>query len=258
MAWVTDFTSNRIKNLFIYSLLISLTLGCKKPGSFDCLKSNGPETTQTRDPGFFNRIEVKDKIDVIVVKGSEFKTEVSAGKHIIDKIYTGIENRVLKIENRNKCNVVRGYKKNVTVKITLPHLFELTHNSVSDVHFDGDFNQDSIIIKVLSSGNVYLNGSFDVINTESNGNGDLYLSGSTKYLSSYTRGTNYIHAENLIISEYADVASVCIGDVYLNGSALKKLKYYIGKSGNIYYSGNIREISGVTESDATGQIIHKN
>lgn len=194
---------------------------------------------------------------MVIAKGTGFKVEVSAGKHIINKIFTGVENGVLKIENRNKCNVVRGYKKHITVKVSVPHLKVFKHNSVSEVRFDENFVQDSIFLNILSSGNLYLNGSFDVITTESNGNGDLYLSGSTKYLNSYTRGTNFIHAENLNISEYAEITTVSIGDVNLKGSGLKKLKYYIGKSGNIYYSGHISEISGSSDNSATGQIINK-
>ncbi|MBL7933072.1 MAG: DUF2807 domain-containing protein [Bacteroidia bacterium] len=229
--------------------------GCKKPGSFDCFKSNGPETTEVRNLDAFSRIELEDKIDIVIVQGTEYKAEVSSGKHIMNKIFTGVENGTLKIENRNKCNVVRGYKKHVTVTVTLPRLAALTHNSVSDIRFDGNFVQDSIYLKILSSGNLHLDGTFDVITTESNGNGDLYLSGSTKYLNSYTRGTNFVHAEELIISEYAGIQTVSIGDVYLNGSSLKRLKYYIGKSGNIYYSGNITEITGYAEPEATGQVI---
>lgn len=232
--------------------------GCKKPASFDCFKSNGSETTETRTLDFFDHIEVQDKIEVVLVWGQEYKTEVTAGKNIIDKVLTDVENGILKIENRNKCNVVRGYKKHPIVTVTLPKLKTLVHNSVADLHFDKHFISDTIFVNVLSSGNVYMDGSFDFVKTESNGNGDLYISGSAKQLSLYTRGTNYVHAENLSVSEYARVETVSIGDVYLNGKALKKLQYYIGKSGNIYYSGSIPEIEGYAGEEATGKIINKN
>jgi hypothetical protein len=114
-----------IKNILILSVTIFFLMGCKKENSLDCFKSNGREVYEIRNLGSFTKIEVNEKIEVTVFKGTEFKIEVIAGKNIIKNIKTRIVNDTLKIENRNTCNFVRGYKKKVRVNVTLPYLHGL-------------------------------------------------------------------------------------------------------------------------------------
>lgn len=239
-------------------MILVTFLSCKKENAFDCLKSNGVRHTEIRSLLYFDKVEVNDKIEVTLVKGQNYSAEVRAGKNIIKNIRTEVKDATLKIENKNTCNFVRGYKHKIEIVVTVPYLSTLIHKSVSDIYFDKDFKQDSIFVDVESSGSVHLTGEFDCIRTLSDGNGDLYLSGSTKRLETYTQGTNYIHAENLTVTDLARVELFSLGDCYLDGNGLQRLEYRIGKSGNLYYSGDIRELSGTYDNGAKGRLIHNN
>jgi hypothetical protein len=235
--------------------LVIVFASCKKENAFDCFKSNGPETTETRYPGSFTAIELNDKIEVTVFKGAEYKVEVIAGRHIIKNISAQITDGILKIVNNNKCNFVRGYKRVIKINITVPYLYKITNNSVEDVIFDPEFSQDSIIVDAESSGDIHINGKYNYIQTSSNGNGDVYISGSCSTLFVFTNGTNYLWADGLSVSDYAYIETLSKGDCYFNASDLKKFGYSIQGDGNIYYEGNPGVISGTADNTGKGKVI---
>ncbi len=238
-------------------LVLTAFAGCKKENALDCLKSNGKEHSEIRSLAYFNKIIVNDKIEMNIVNGQACMAEVRAGKNIIKNIRTEVKNGTLTIENKNTCNFVRGYKHKIQVTITLPYLSTLIHKSVSEVYFDDAFKQDSIYVDVESSGSVHVRGQFNYIRTFSDGNGDLYLAGTTKRLETFTQGTNYIDAEQLSITDSARIELLSLGDCYLNGAGLKKLEYRIGKSGNLYYSGDIQKMNGTFDNGAKGRLIQR-
>lgn len=240
---------------FLYFFLVLVFTSCRKENALDCFKSNGKEITEVRMPGTFTMIDMNDNMDVTLVQGSETKVEVTGGEHIIKNISTKIEDGVLKIENKNKCNFVRGYKRHTTIKITLPYLYSIINNGVADLTVDENFVQDSIRIRAESSGDLYLNGKFDYVKAHSNGNGDIHLNGSCKSLEVFLNGTNFLHAENFVVSDYVFVQTLSKGDCFFNIDHLNKFEYIIYDVGNIYYKGSPTTISGFLEKDASGQLV---
>lgn len=230
---------------------------CRKESALDCFKSNGKEISEIRYPGFFSEIKVNDKIEVTVFKGTEYKVEVIAGKHILKNISTGITDNVLIIENRNKCNFVRGYKKQIKVNITVPRVEKVTNNGVAPLRFHENYSQDTLQVRAESSGDIYINGTYNEIRTSSHGNGDIHIHGTSNRLYAYTYGINYLYAEELLISDYAFIETVSIGDCYLNGRRLKQLNYRIWRDGNIYYNGNPLIVEGATGENTNGKLIQK-
>ena len=244
-----------IKNLASYFLVLLLFSSCKKENSHDCFKSNGKEITELRTPGSFTKIEMNDKIEVTVFKGTEFKVEVIAGKNIIGNISTKVKEDVLVISNNNKCNFVRGYKKHVKVNVTLPYLYSILNNGVASLLFDEGFIQDSVRVRAESSGDIHWNGTCTYIKAESNGNGDIYLKGTCNTLEVYVNGTNFLKAEELSVSDRVFIQTLTKGDCFLNMGNLAKLEYGIFNDGNIYYKGNPANITGTLETGSTGQVI---
>lgn len=173
--------------------------------------------------------------------------ELIAGKHIIKNILTKVERDTLKIDNINTCNFVRGYKRGIKLFITVPHLNYLVNTSVGTVRFADDFAQDSLDVKVESSGDMHVNGSYKYINLISSGNGDIYIKGKSDKLQAFMYGTNYLHAEDLIVSNEIYVESVSFGDCFLNAKQAQRFDYKIHKSGNIYYTGNPPSINNLSE-----------
>ena len=196
-----------------------------------------------------------DKIEVTVFRGSSFQVEVIAGKNIIKNIATTIQNDTLRIENKNKCNFVRGYKHQVKINITLPHLYVAVNNGVAKLTIDNAFTQDSVRVRAESSGDIFLNGTYNFIYAHSNGNGDININGTANELKVYINGTNYFNAQNLIVKDKIYIETLSLGDAHLNAEQLKKLDYIIYNTGNIYYRGTPNEVTGTLDKKSQGKLI---
>jgi hypothetical protein len=236
-------------------LLLVLTLSsCKKENALDCFKSNGTEITKTLSPGTFNTIQLASKIQLFVHQGNEYKVEVTAGKHIIKNISAKVVGNTLEMDNNNTCNFVRGYKKNVTVHVTLPYLKFVKNDGVGTITIS-DFVQDTLVVRAESSGDIRISGNYNQVRTSSHGNGDMYVNGTAKSFLVYANGTNFVHAENLLVKDFVFVQTVTLGDCFVNASILQELVYNIGSSGNIYYTGNPPVVKDVSEVKAKGKAI---
>lgn len=244
-----------MKKYITYFFLLTFFVSCKKENAFDCFKSNGSETKQSRSISGFDVIKVYDKIDLNISKGTEFKVEVVAGKHIISNITTEVKNNELLIHNKNKCNFVRGYKKRITVNVTIPYLEKVENNSVGTVRFEDNFTQDSVFVRAENSGDIYVNGTFNYVRTSSHGNGDIYVAGTCSTLSAYMFGTNFLYASDLTVSNYIFVESVSTGDCYISAPNNGTFEYNIWRNGNIYYKGNPLYINNFSDGSGKGKLI---
>jgi hypothetical protein len=240
----------------LYILLVVLLLaGCKKEHAFDCFKSNGKQAVETRQLSKFKQLEVFGNILVTFVQGADYKVEVSAGEHIIGGISTEIKDGILSIENLNVCNIVRGYKRDIKVTVFAPSIQKITNKGVGTVVVDGNFVQDSLLVKINSSGDCYVDGTYKFLKSDSNGNGDMYLKGSTESLYLITAGTNYVHAKELRVSKSMFVVTKTLGDVYVTATAQTQFEYTIQGKGNIYLYGSPSLIRNLGESGFSGQLI---
>jgi hypothetical protein len=212
---------------------------------------------EVRRPGNFTRIETFDKIEIHLYQGNECKIEVNAGKNLIKSIETSVANGVLTISNNNRCNFMRGYKRTVRVNITLPYLKKINNAGVAGVWFEDEFVQDTLRVWIENSGDTHVKGHFNYLQTSSNGNGDMYLSGSCDSLYIFTMGSNFVRAEELIVSSYALVHTFTLGDCFINAEKLKRFDYYIEGVGNIFYKGLPYTIYSLGDGSAKGRAIRQ-
>ncbi len=241
--------------------LLLFFISCKKGHDLDCFKSTGSEVSDTRYPGKFIDIEVKGKIDVNIFQGNEYKVEVIAGKHLIKNISTTLNDTILKIENSTSCNFVRGYKRTITVNVTMPYVAKIYNYGVSSIVMDAGFNQDSMLyVRNENIGDTYINGNFKTVSTSSHGAGDIYLSGSAKTLLIYSKGTNFTFAQNFTVTDQVFISTYSIGDAYFNLQGVASFEYYIWSKGNIFYSGDPQASNnlGAGKADGKGKLIKQN
>ncbi len=97
---------------FTFSLLF---ISCDKEEAWDCIKSTGEITTETRILENFNKIVLYDNINLWMIQDSTAYIEITAGKNLIPKISIEIENGILIIKNENKYNWLRSYKYSIDV-----------------------------------------------------------------------------------------------------------------------------------------------
>lgn len=240
-----------------FLILLLFIFSCRKENRFDCFKGNGERVTEERHTSAFTSVHIEDKFETQVFQSSDFHVTVSCGEHIINNIQTTVADGVLTIKNMNTCNFVRGYNEPIRINIYAPSISYLVNDGVGKVEFDPGFKQDSVSVRVASSGDVHLQGSFRVIRSSSNGNGDMTISGSTRELFLYTNGINFVDTRALSVTNYMFIHSVTIGDCYINAADTRQFDYNIQGRGNIYYYGTPAVINNYSEPSGTGQLFQQ-
>lgn len=232
-----------------------IAFACKKENGTDCVKSNGPMAVEIRNVGVYEIVKVYDKIDLNIVQGSEFKLEVNAGGNLLSNIQTTVKDGILTIKNNNRCNFVRGYKKRITVTLTVPKIKKVDNEGVGTLRISENFTQDTIFVRAENSGDVYINGTFKLLQTSSHGNGDIYLTGQCDRLYAYMYGTNFLNAQDLIINSLVFVETISIGDARIRAPLNGNLDCNIWRSGNIYYTGEPTFITNFSDGSGSGRLI---
>jgi hypothetical protein len=255
--WAIVFLSNNIRSILTYLIAGLILVSCKKENAGDCFKSTGKDVAEIRFPGTFSEIEVNDKMEVTLFKGTEYKVEVFAGKNIIKNISAKITDGVLKINNNNTCNFVRGYKRHIRINITVPYIGKILNNGVGMFTVDGGFSQDTLKIQTENSGDMHIDGTYDYIQSVSKGSGDVYLTGSCKSLFVYTSGTNFLKADDLLVSDHIFIETLSVGDCFVNTGNLKTFQYNIWRDGNVYYTGNPVVVNSFCDEAAKGKAIKR-
>ena len=247
-----------LKTLHVNALLfltLLLILSCSKENAPDCFKSNGRDEYEVRHLAPFDTIEMFDKIEVTIVQGPQYQVQIIAGKNIVNGIATTVSNGLLRIQNNNTCNFVRGYKRKIKVIVTTPQVNKVYNYGVADLRFDEHFKQDLLNVRAENSGDIYINGNYREVRSSSHGNGDIYLNGSAQTLLIYSNGTNYTHAENFSVSDLAYISSYSLGHAYFNLNGTREFQYYIWSEGNIYYKGHPSVINNLGNTEAIGKLI---
>jgi len=200
---------------------------------------------------------VFDKIELEIKQGTEYKVELTAGKNLLDNISSVNNNGVLTLINNNRCNFVRGYKKNILFTITVPKIDTVENRGVGTIRFAEGFKQDTIFLLAENSGDTYLNGTFKLLKTGSHGNGDIYINGTCDNLFVYTYGTNSFRGENLTVNKFIFIETISIGDVRVNAPENGILQCRIWRAGNIYYKGNPAVVEDYSDGSAKGRLIRE-
>lgn len=239
------------RGLYI-AIAILILCGCKKEESWDCLKSLGDETTETRHPGNFDSVFISDKINLDYRYADSCYVEVQSGENIQYHIQTRVEDNALYISNEATCNWVRSLKKIPQVTIYAPTLSYLSNASsatitMRDTLVSNDFLYDqrgsngvaNLLVKTDST-RVYAHTGYT----------DIRVAGITSYAGLYNASVGKLDASHLI----SDIAIVnntslqdlpCVAQHYLFGE--------INLSGNILYSGDPEDID--TSINGSGRVM---
>jgi hypothetical protein len=233
-----------MKNNILFGLgCVFFLISCKKENLGDCFKSAGKTNSVIHDVANFTCIEASDKINYYLTQESNFSVKVVAGANLQNLIKTELDGETLRVVNNNKCNVVRGYKHTIDVFISAPYFKYILHKGIGVVKSRNQITQDKITVRIENSGAVDLDINTETFQGSVHGNGDLYLSGLTNKLLWNYYGTNYAYLSKLNINSYVYLESNSIGHAYVNAPNNGLMDVLIGKSGNVYYSGQPSKIN---------------
>ena len=216
---------------------VSLTTSCTSENVDDCFSNTGVQITKTRTVAGFNKIELYDNVNLVLVPGISTEIEVEAGKNIIDAIKTEISDSTLVIRNTMECNWVRNFNREITVFVSANNLKEIRYEGSGDVSNIGQLSLDSLYINIRGGAGSF---NFDVNIHKLNlsmhyGTADIHVRGKSMITTIVAGGFGPFYCNDLI-SNIVYISSGGSNDCYIH--AVHILESKIFSVGNIYYTGN--------------------
>ena len=208
---------------------------CKKGEQWDCVKSTGKIVQEERSTGAFEVLYVEDNVNVILTNDSTDKIIVEAGDNLLKKIKTEINGNTLVISNKNKCNWVRSFKKEIKVYLGIKKAKGIFHAGYGDITSEELLQKDTIVIHHYSSGNIHLKLNANSIWADMDRLGNFTLEGQTNGLVMISYGLGKMDTRNLISTE-SYVTNKAQGECHVYSNNI--LGVEIKNDGNVYYYGN--------------------
>lgn len=159
------------KILALLSLLV--LLGCDSKNAWDCIQTAGDIVEKEVEASYFRHIIVWDGVQLVLSNGNTERVAVQSGENLIDDIKIRVEDSILKISNRNDCNLIRDYGISKVFVVTNLDTLVVRNSSglsvenrgplrfrqltlISDdraeedeFHIDGDFNLNQLDLGLL-------------------------------------------------------------------------------------------------------------
>lgn len=198
------------------------------------IRGNGHVTTQTRQTGSFNSIDVSSNIDVYVSQDSASSVKVEADENLQQYIDIYNDGEVLRIKPREGYNLRPGRQIKVYVSAADYKKFEAS--GACDIFGQG---------RIAGSSDIYfdLSGSCDAtmelqatkITADLSGACNLKLKGETKDFSVHGSGSTDIKCIDLVADNVSvDISGAGNAEVYAN----TKLNIDVTGAGDVKYKGN--------------------
>ena len=177
-----------MKRWLTYSVLICLSLcwsGCDSPGA-GCFSTEGDIIEEEFDVAAFDKVIVWKRVKLFVSQGPVHRVVVRTGENLIDEVNVRVEDGLLKVSDRNSCNLFRDY--DVTeVFVTAPNLIEIRNSSGLTVENIGPIRWPFLALFAedrLNEGEFQKDGDFymtdldvESLRVDANGVSTFYLEG---------------------------------------------------------------------------------
>lgn len=227
----------RILNIALCLACVLLLNTCQKDQMLDCFTSTGKTITQYREPGTFSNIELKNSINLELYPDTTPFIHVTAGQNLVDGIITELEGNTLYIRNENRCNWVRSFENEYTVKIGMRDPVHISYYGSGEIRcMDTIRTKEFTFDSWNGSGSVHL--LFNCEKTHINNNAgriDIHASGKSGVSYIYIHDTAFLYAKELETG-YTYIRNSSTGDCSI--FVTKELEAEILYTGNIYYTGS--------------------
>jgi len=234
----------------IICLTILFFSGCKKS---KCFKSTGKEVEFEQELGYFNEIELYDKINIVLVQDTIEKAIIRGGANLVSFVSLQINGGRLIVTDDNKCNYLRTYKRQLEVEIHFTDLNYIYYESSGIVSTKNTIQANVLKIESVD-GSQELNLEIEVDSLELQfgvGPGDINLSGYANYSYCFLAGNGMINCEKLESKRFY-VNNSGTGDITINADEAIGVELY--HLGDVKYLGNpIIEYQKVTGKGEFGK-----
>jgi len=232
------------------ALLVLVTITTFGRG-WEQIKGSGNLKKETRSVGSFTGLSSNGSMDVVISYGNSSTIEIEADDNLLPYIETKLDGGKLVI--RSKDEVGFSTKNNITVRVQMVKVDNLSLSGSGDIKGDGAFANDMTTKLSLSgSGTIDLGfGSFANLNAHISGSGDIVLrKGSAKNLDVHISGSGKVDANAI---SFETVEAHISGSGEVRATASKTVDAHISGSGRVYYSGSATNIS--SKSSGSGKVV---
>lgn len=232
----------RISLFLIVLILIS---ACKKPENRSCFKFNGENTTKEIPLEPFDRLNLMEHMEFVLIQDSLDKVVLKGGKNILNLIEIKNEGGLVTIKNNNKCPWLRNAKKGlIVVEIHLTRLVNINFVGTEPMRSQGTIKTDYFTYYSRDGvGDVVLDLDALHIDAEADhGWGNYTLTGKTKSARICAKSNSYCDVSGLIVQDSIYIMSETAGDMKVNANGVK-LNGYLRESGDVFYKGTPLSVS---------------
>lgn len=203
------------------------------------IEGDGTATTQPRDVGGFERIELETAADVTVRVGGERRVSVTVDGNLQPHLETAVRDGTLVIRSDANLHPRTGAR----VEVTVPALRKFALSGSGDVVIEG--GSGPLHLALGGSGDLRWKGEASELRTSIEGSGDVRLEGRADSLKVSVEGSGDVDAAAL---RAKDVAASVEGsgdvDVTVDGGTLTAS---VSGSGDVHWRGQAK-VESVTVS----------
>lgn len=215
---------------------------CCMLGSCSTITGNGNITTETRNVGEFNSIDVSGGLKVYISQSADFAVRVETDENIQEVILTEVKDNVLRIKQENMTNL---NATRIKIYVSAPMFKNFDASGASTIISENKINlQETITIDVSGSSDAKLELSTPQIAVELSGASSVTLKGETRDVSIDGSGSSDIHAFDLLAETInLDLSGASNADVF----ASKNIQVEASGASNVRYKGNAsvsKDVSG--------------
>lgn len=225
--------------IFNLLLIMPIFFSCKKAEDRTCFKSTGDEISIVKSLGSFDKMELNELIEYVLVQDVENKIILTGGKNLLNKIEVNVSDNLLTVKNTNKCNFLRSYKKKVTAEIHFVNLVDLNYLGTENLTNLDTLQLQNFNLSMIhgSSASVFLTlNAVSVRAIVSGGYGDFTFKGNTNYANFIVNSNGYCDTYDLNILDSLTAVSNTMGIMKIN-SNMVGLRAEIKSGGDIWYKG---------------------
>ncbi len=227
-----------MRNSLLFLFMLFVVFSCKKPENRTCFKLLGPETTKEIPLASFDRLDLREHIEFVLIQDSLDKVVLKGGRNLLNLIEVNVSDGLLMIKNKNRCNFLRNAKKVVVAEIHFTSLINIRFVGTEPLRSQGTIYTDYFTFYSRDgAGDVTLDVNAIQLNAEANhGWCNFTLTGITKNARICAKSNSYCDVTGLLVTDSIYVASETVGDIKINANNLM-IHGYITESGNIFYKG---------------------
>jgi len=232
--------------LGIIAALAIMSAGCNDPFMYNFVRGCGNLTTETRDAGDFNSVDLKIAADVIIFEDDKNSILIEADRNLMPYLAADMAGRTLYLQSRKN---IRLSRNRITVYIGMPSVSRLSVSGSGSITSEDIVEAENLELSISGSGSITTTVDVALLRSKINGSGNLIIDGISPVHKIEIKGSGKVKARGLH-NDICEIKVMGSGNSYVRVGYT--LNAEIAGSGDIYVSGSPRINARV---NGTGKII---